>query len=125
MWCLYIFIGASVSLLITGVLALTGLILDLRVDATKILLDDGNIGLAWLSWTGSSLILCLFAVAMVLIEPAAASSGIPGLIAFLNGVEPHGKKYCSSITVSCFHFMKTYLCHSFFNSKTKKVAHHL
>ena len=100
MWCLYIFIGASVSLLITGVLALTGLILDLRVDATKILLDDGNIGLAWLSWTGSSLILCLFAVAMVLIEPAAASSGIPGLIAFLNGVEPHGKKYCSSITVS-------------------------
>ena len=90
MWMLYIFIGASVSLLITGVLSLTGWILDLRVAATKDLLQTGDIGTAWLSWTGSSLVLCLFAVSMVLIEPAAASSGIPGLIAFLNGVQPNG-----------------------------------
>ena len=47
---------------------------------------------AWLSWTGGSLVLCLFAVMTVLIEPAAASSGIPGLIAYLNGVEPKGGK---------------------------------
>ena len=47
MWCLYIFIGGSVSLLITGVLALTGAILDLRVAAVKDLLKSGDIGAAW------------------------------------------------------------------------------
>lgn len=106
MWILYIFIGASVSLLITGVLSLTGWILDLRVAATKDLLQTGDIGTAWLSWTGSSLVLCLFAVSMVLIEPAAASSGIPGLIAFLNGVEPNGmylyKNSFGSVAVCVF-----------------------
>ena len=54
--------------------------------------QSGNVAGAWLSWTGGSLVLCLFAVMTVLIEPAAASSGIPGLIAYLNGVEPKGGK---------------------------------
>jgi len=90
MWLLYVFIGASVSLLITGVLVLTGWILKLRVYAVKDLLKAGDISGAWLSWTGGSMVLVLFAASMVLIEPAAASSGIPGLIAYLNGVEPNG-----------------------------------
>ena len=36
--------------------------------------------------------MAVFAASLVLIEPAAASSGIPGLIAYLNGVDPHGGK---------------------------------
>jgi hypothetical protein len=36
--------------------------------------------------------MCVFAACLVLIEPAAASSGIPGLIAYLNGVKPSGGK---------------------------------
>jgi chloride channel 7 len=90
MWFLYAMIGVTVSLLVTGVLAVEGEILKLRVYAAKDLLKSGELGLAWLSWTGSSLILCLIACLCVLIEPAAASSGIPGLIAFLNGVQPKG-----------------------------------
>jgi chloride channel 7 len=90
MWLLYVFIGATVSLLITGVLVLTGWILNVRIYAVKDLLKAGDISGAWLSWTGGSMVLVLFAASMVLIEPAAASSGIPGLIAYLNGVEPNG-----------------------------------
>ena len=37
---------------------------------------------------GTSMLLCLGAVFCVLVEPAAASSGIPGLLAYLNGVTP-------------------------------------
>ena len=40
--------------------------------------------------TGSSLGLCLAACVLVLWQPAAASSGIPGLIAYLNGTQPIG-----------------------------------
>jgi chloride channel 7 len=90
LWLFYVFIGAAVSLLICGILELCSWILKQRVYGAKKFLDDGDLGMAWLSWTGSSLVLCLFAVTMVLIEPAAASSGIPGLIAFLNGVQPKG-----------------------------------
>ena len=36
--------------------------------------------------------MAIFAASLVLIEPAAASSGIPGLIAYLNGVDPLGGK---------------------------------
>ena len=90
MWSLYAMIGVTVSLLVTGVLAIESQILKLRVYAAKDLLAAGDLGLAWLSWTGSSLVLCLIACMCVLIEPAAASSGIPGLIAFLNGVQPKG-----------------------------------
>ena len=90
MWFLYAIIGVTVSLLVTGMLAAEGAILDLRVYGAAKLLAKGDLGMAWLSWTGSSLILCLIACTCVLIEPAAASSGIPGLIAFLNGVQPKG-----------------------------------
>eukprot|EP00946_MAST-07B_sp_MAST-7B-sp1_P001293 g1293.t1 len=90
MWFLYALIGVTVSLLVTGVLAIEGEVLKLRVYAAKDLLKSGDLGLAWLSWTGSSLVLCMIACTCVLIEPAAASSGIPGLIAFLNGVQPKG-----------------------------------
>ena len=53
-------------------------------------LEDG-LGGAWLVWTGSSLALCILSCAMVLWQPAAASSGVPGLIGYLNGVMPLGR----------------------------------
>ena len=90
LWVMYILIGVMVSMFIGAVLYVCGLIENMRVAAVKDILKTGDVGGAWLSWTGSSLILCLVAVACVLIEPAAASSGIPGLIAFLNGVQAKG-----------------------------------
>ena len=59
--------------------------------ADKMLKEEDYLG-AWLVWTGSSLGLCLSACMLVLWQPAAASSGIPGLIAFLNGAIPIGGK---------------------------------
>ena len=38
------------------------------------------------------MLLCLGAAFCVLVEPAAASSGIPGLLAYLNGVTPKAGK---------------------------------
>ena len=83
---MYAMIGIIVALLVTAILYVCDLILTQRVYAAKSLLDQGLLGQAWLSWTGSMLVLCLFACGCVLIEPAAASSGIPALLAFLNGV---------------------------------------
>jgi chloride channel 7 len=92
LWVLYTLIGAVVSMVIGLILVICSSIEALRVDSTKAHLKAGEVGSAWLAWTGSSLILCLIAVGCVLIEPAAASSGIPGLIAYLNGVKPLGGK---------------------------------
>jgi hypothetical protein len=90
LWVMYILIGMFVSMFIGAVLYVCGLIEKMRVTAVKDILKTGDVGAAWLSWTGSSLVLCLVAVLCVLIEPAAASSGIPGLIAYLNGVQAKG-----------------------------------
>ena len=92
LWFLYAVIGVSVSLLITGILTLCGIIEKARVKATGYALKDGDVGSAYLIWVGTSLGMAIFAASLVLIEPAAASSGIPGLIAYLNGVDPLGGK---------------------------------
>ena len=92
LWFLYAVIGVSVSLLISGILALCGIIEKARVKATGNALKDGDVTSAYLIWVGTSLGMAVFAASLVLIEPAAASSGIPGLIAYLNGVDPLGGK---------------------------------
>ena len=92
LWFLYAVIGVSVSLLITGILTLCNIIEKARVKATGYALKDGDVGSAYLIWVGTSLGMAIFAASLVLIEPAAASSGIPGLIAYLNGVDPLGGK---------------------------------
>ena len=96
LWVMYTLIGAAVALIIGLILWICGQIEGMRISAVKDILKTGDVAGAWLSWTGSSLILCLIAVVCVLIEPAAASSGIPGLIAYLNGVQAKGGR--STIT---------------------------
>ena len=92
LWVRYTMTGIVVSLCIAGALRICGLIEKERVKGTTKLLDKKDVQGAWLFWVGTSLGLNLFAVCMVLLQPAAASSGIPGLISFLNGVEPPGGK---------------------------------
>lgn len=92
LWFLYGAVGIVISVAVLGALGLTDWILYKRVYATKDQLVSNNLVMAWVVWTGSSLGLCSVALVMVLIEPAAASSGIPGLVAFLNGVMPKGGK---------------------------------
>ena len=53
---------------------------------------DSNLVMAWVIWTGTSMVLCWVAAFLVLWQPASASSGIPALIAYLNGVIPLGGK---------------------------------
>jgi chloride channel 7 len=92
LWLLYATIGVTVSLLITLILQLCGFIEKTRVKHTGYALANDNVSGAWLIWVGSSLGMTLVATFVVLFEPAAASSGIPGLIAYLNGVDPLGGK---------------------------------
>ena len=82
LWFLYAVIGVSVSLLIFYLGALWRH-REGAVKAANCTLKDGDIGMAYLIWVGTSLGMTLFAASLVLIEPAAASSGIPGLIAYL------------------------------------------
>lgn len=92
LWLVYGMIGIAVASMVLLTLTLTGWIEKKRAYATKGFLEKDDMFMAWLTWTGSSLALCLVALITVLYEPAAASSGIPGLIAFLNGVMPRGGK---------------------------------
>ena len=91
-WFLYAWIGLAVALVILAILGLCGMIEKQRVKATKKELLKDDLMMAWIVWTGSSMVLCLMACTMVLWQPAAASSGIPALIAYLNGVLPLGGK---------------------------------
>eukprot|EP01046_Picozoa_sp_COSAG06_P002753 COSAG06_NODE_100_length_24132_cov_93.237507_14_plen_1117_part_00 len=89
-WWLYGCLALTTATVVVYVLMSCDIVLKLRVKATGNMLASGDLFGAWLVWTGSSLGLCLIAAALVLWQPAAASSGIPGLLAFLNGVNPLG-----------------------------------
>jgi hypothetical protein len=89
-WGLYAWLAVCVASAIILILHSCDLILKERVKATDKMLAKGDLLGAWAVWTGTSLILALVACVFVLWQPAAASSGIPGLIAFLNGVQPVG-----------------------------------
>ena len=89
-WGLYFCLGVAVAAEIIVILHLCEVILKVRVKATNAQLEDNELLMAWAVWTGSSMVLCMMACVLVLWQPAAASSGIPGLIAFLNGVTPVG-----------------------------------
>ena len=65
---------------------------------------------AWLTWTGSSLAMTTFAALIVCYQPACASSGIPGLIAYLNGVKPLGGVSHITGKMTSFVSVKTMLC---------------
>jgi H+/Cl- antiporter ClcA len=107
LWVRYAITGIMVSCVISGALRICHEIEYARVKTTKYLLDDNNISSAWLFWVGTSLGMNLFACFLVLLQPAAASSGIPGLIAFLNGVEPMGGKSPITKKKTSFTSLKT------------------
>lgn len=51
------------------------------------MIDEGRWGAAWITTVSYSLLFILVSVCLVVfVEPAAASSGIPEVIAFLNGL---------------------------------------
>ena len=89
-WWLYGCLALTTATMVVYVLMACDMLLKVRVKATGKMLASGDLFGAWFVWTGSSLGLCLVAAALVLWQPAAASSGIPGLLAFLNGVNPLG-----------------------------------
>ena len=110
LWFLYGAIGIAVSITVLGALGFTDWILKKRAYATKVQLERNDLAMGWAVWTGSSLGLCAVAVLMVLIEPAAASSGIPGLVAFLNGVMPKGGKSPLTGNETSFISWQTMIC---------------
>ena len=91
-WVLYAWLAVVTATVIVFILHACDAVLKLRVKATDKMLAKQDLLGAWAVWTGSSMVLCLGACLLVLWQPAAASSGIPGLIAYLNGVRPIGGK---------------------------------
>lgn len=77
---------------VAGALYVCGKIEKSRVKATQKYLVKGDLLFAWITWTGSSVAMCVFAALICCYQPACTSSGIPGLIAYLNGVKPLGGK---------------------------------
>ena len=106
-WSLYGWLGLSVAVVILVVLGACEIILKQRVKATQTFLEKDDLVMAWAVWTGSSLGLCLLACLMVLWQPAAASSGIPALIAYLNGVLPLGGKSTLTGKTTSFRSLET------------------
>ena len=90
LWFRYALTGAMVSCCIYAAMKICGIIEYARVKQTTKYLNKGDLTSAWLFWVGTSLSMTTFACFLVLLQPAAASSGIPGLIAFLNGIKPSG-----------------------------------
>jgi chloride channel 7 len=92
LWIIYFAIGISIGVLVNYTLRVCDVILTFRVYKTKDYLNNEDLGMAWAMWVGSSLLLSLGALFFVLLEPAAASSGIPALLGYLNGVVPKAGK---------------------------------
>ena len=90
LWFRYGLTGVLVSCFIYVALKICGIIEYARVKQTTKYLNNGDLVSAWLFWVGTSLSMTTFACFLVLLQPAAASSGIPGLIAYLNGIKPSG-----------------------------------
>ena len=90
LWFRYALTGVLVSCFIYVALKICGIIEYARVKQTTKYLNNGDLVSAWLFWVGTSLSMTIFACFLVLLQPAAASSGIPGLIAYLNGIKPNG-----------------------------------
>ena len=112
MWFRYGFVGLIVSLFVAGGLRICKIIEKARVKQTGYLLDADDVAGAWLFWTGTSVGMNLVAVLLVLVQPAAASSGIPGLISYLNGVKPSGGKSPITKKMTSFTSVKTMIAKS-------------
>lgn len=84
-------LGLATSVLVNLVLVLTSLIESWKVSLVAGQVLPGNEPsssawwLAWASWLGIGATCTLAATCCVLLAPAARSSGIPGLLAYLNG----------------------------------------
>ena len=87
-WFLYLMIGTMVSVTVSLILTFTGFIEKTRDKYTQKYILEKGLGYGWLLWTGSSLLCTTLACLCVLIRPAAAASGIPGLLSLLNGTSP-------------------------------------
>eukprot|EP00854_Cymbomonas_tetramitiformis_P029004 gene29004-36045_t len=58
-----------------------------KMDATYYYIDKGNFAAGWAVYSAIACGCVLVSVACVLLEPTARSSGIPGILALLNGTE--------------------------------------
>lgn len=86
-WVMMAIIGVGVGL--TGALLknMIQLFTKVRFLPVQDLLDKGQLGLTWLYFVVISVLLALgAAAAVVYLEPVAAGSGVPEVMAYLNGV---------------------------------------
>lgn len=91
-WALFSFLGIVVAVVVYFLLKGVKIIEVWRITLLQEQLFAGDLIGAWLAWAGTCSCLCLMACVLVLFCPAAASSGIPGLLAYLNGSDTPNSK---------------------------------
>ncbi|XP_065192368.1 H(+)/Cl(-) exchange transporter 7-like isoform X2 [Sycon ciliatum] len=87
-WVMCFMIGAVTAMVYMGVNTATEHLGDAKFDLLEQYVDDGKLAAAFFFNLAVALALILFGVTIVLMEPAAAGSGIPEVIGFLNGSAP-------------------------------------
>eukprot|EP00038_Savillea_parva_P006432 m.163767 g.163767 ORF g.163767 m.163767 type:complete len:767 (-) comp12336_c0_seq1:155-2455(-) len=85
-WLLLLASGVSVSIMYFCMDYIVDQIQDLRMDALEENMASGDYGNAWITHIGIMACLLIPATFIVLVEPQAGGSGIPEIIAYLNGI---------------------------------------
>eukprot|EP00949_MAST-11_sp_MAST-11-sp1_P004310 g4310.t1 len=86
-WLMMGLIGVTVGLVGFVMKAATSAITKAKYHYVQALVDEGNIGFAWVWAAGLSSALILVATVLVVyFAPAAAGSGLPEVIGYLNGI---------------------------------------
>ncbi len=84
-WLMMGLIGFSVGILGFLLHQIIDLISEVKWEHTKELISEGAFGDAWLWTFAYSSVFLVFSTLLVVYQPAAAGSGIPEIIGFLNG----------------------------------------
>eukprot|EP00035_Acanthoeca_spectabilis_P023009 m.447121 g.447121 ORF g.447121 m.447121 type:complete len:875 (+) comp19472_c0_seq1:188-2812(+) len=97
-WALMGIIGATMGMISFFVRQTVDVISEGKYKTVEPMIDAGNWGEVWIVTVLYSLLFIMISVSLVIfVEPAAASSGIPEVIAYLNGL--HVKKIFNAKTL--------------------------
>eukprot|EP01137_Pigoraptor_chileana_P022069 Opistho-2@86545 len=87
-WFMFVAIGLIVACIYKAIHVVTEHLADAKFDLLAEYLEHGQSGVAWIVNTIIMVGLVLIGVGVVLYQPAAGGSGIPEVLAFLNGAAP-------------------------------------
>eukprot|EP01136_Pigoraptor_vietnamica_P020276 Opistho-1_new@68945 len=105
-WSMFISIGLIVACIYKAIHVVTEHLADAKFDLLGEYVEHENLGVAWIVNTLIMAGLVLVGVGVVLYQPAAGGSGIPEVLAFLNGAAPRRAMdfrtlWCKIVGITC------------------------